>query len=354
MANSSISFGTFNPSTFFIPNAEENNFDHIYYGGKGLKRDGTPAGVGDDVYEFVDVKGGNNMVWGYGTDVAAVFNRLPWRIDNKRVRFDNNPYTSFKGSTITGGIAYEVWREVVEYVGQSSERFDATFPYSANGGDNDLRLLSPVLSVAGGAFTKYQRTLYRIKKNADRTAQLWVNGEYRGFVTGDEDYPLTIASIGTDTNCAEFDFGAMYVKKGSTFTDEVADAIAASIMAKFNDQSIPCQLMLNNITATKVGSTYGNTFNQIQNDGLVYKDVSQWLYRWSTVVFVIGGNYTIQPLLSTSATPTQSELDASKAAFNSANPSTPIVDGAPLKLRVCPVRTDNSVWRFMSGSFQAF
>jgi hypothetical protein len=146
--------------------------------------------------------------------------------------------------------------------------------------------------------------------------------------------------VGTITNNANWDFAAMYFKVGN-FNNTDATTVYNSLANKWQQGSIPNQILLNNISWTKKNNVYTPSATTVNTPaGIKVADPSKWDYQWYWRNN--NDNLDIQTPLST-------KYQLTVADFPTGYTSAP--GGFALKVTIRPKDTNGNAWRYFDGTF---
>jgi len=139
--------------------------------------------------------------------------------------------------------------------------------------------------------------------------------------------------IGVTSNSDVWDFAAQYYKIG-LFNDADATAIFSTLKAKWNTETYPNQICIDNISWTKDATKFTPSAKVIYAPaGITVADPSQWDYQW----YQDDGTLGKQVLFATGYQPAISTFTSAK--------------GIKIKVIVRPKDINGKVWRYFEGTY---
>lgn len=280
----------------------------------------------------------------------------PTPIDSLFLAFDNRPNSNYNSTTFTPVVQnYEIWLVSRNMPGQRFEAKLQGSPESDYLGDLDqggIRLIFNNCTVLNSViYDNYKIQIERIVVKP-KEADYYVNGKFIGAITdfsaGGANTAQSILDnttkkmngIGAYTNSMDFDFGGLYFKAG-LFSDSVANSTYAVLAKKWNVNSIPNQILLQDIGWNNVNGSYTATANIINiPNGIIVADISKWRFQWYWKDNAT--NYATQTLFATKQTVTSADFPSNWQSL----------DGFVIKCRIEPIDTNGNSWRYFSGLFQ--
>jgi hypothetical protein len=184
----------------------------------------------------------------------------------------------------------------------------------------------------------------RLVISSQSSASLYIDNALQGTLSlqGNDlnNMTKTLFNVGAVSNQPDWDFAAMYFKKG-TFSDNDATTIYNSLATKWKVNTYPDQILLSNLTWSKSNGTYTPNATIINTpDGAVVADPSKWDYQWYWRNN--NDNLDIQTPFSTKYQITAADFPA---GYTSAS------GGFSIKVVIRPKDTNGKAWRWFDGTF---
>ena len=319
----------------------------------------TAAGNGDSVGVVLDKIGSLPLVYA-GIASPTIIKAPPKLIDTLWLQFDNQPNTNYDSPNFTAKTPpFEVVIVSRDLPGQLYEaKMENGFNgcYLGNFG-LDMRVFDQNGVITGsGNPPKYYPIIQRVVVKTTGI-DYWLNGTKVGtFSFSGLTAPQiagsttkTIQSISTFTNSMDFDFGALYFKGGSFFTDsDWTTTIFPDFSTKWGIGVLPNQILLSNIGWTRSGTTYTPAATVINTpSGVTVAAMSAWDYEWywGSDQHGLGD----QTKFSTSYQVQQTDFPNNGTIVNGVAQT-----NVSIKVRMRPKSTVGGVWRYLSGIFGSY
>jgi hypothetical protein len=345
-------------------NAQENLFDNIWWARGAHGFDGKTliletAKNGEEVGRLNTKKGGVNInytgriktfVPGQNWPVLTMDGKIPSLIDDNWLAFKNVASTYYFSQDVAPiSPPYETWfvfRVLPNAIYEAYFMSGGNCGYVANAG-NQMRIIN-----AGGilpnskAPTLFQTHIGRLVINSQTSATLYIDNVSQGTMILKEDANRMFKdgfSVGAVTNNPDWDFAAMYFKKGAFSSAEVT-AVYNSLAAKWGQGTYPNQILLTKIAWTKKNGVYTPSAIIIKTPaGVKVADPSKWDYQWYWRNN--RDNLDIQTPLST-------KYKLTAADFPPGYAKTP--GNFALKVTIRPKDTNGNSWRYFDGTFDNY
>lgn len=334
---------------------QELRYENIQQAKSSLKYSdfATAAGNGDSVGVILDKKGYLPLVYA-GIASPTIMKAPPRLIDTIWLEFNNEPHVNYDSMVFSANTPpFEVVVVSRELPGQLFEAKMENGPNGAYLGNlgSDTRVFDQNgIMVGSGVPEKYKPVIERL---AITTAGIdyWRNNvkkgtfSFSGLSSGEiaASTTKTIHSIGTFTNCMDFDFASLYYKDGTSFTDsDWTTNIYPELATKWNVGILPNEILLSNIGWTRSGTTYTPVATVINTPaGITVADPSSWDYEWywGSDQHGLGD----QTKFATTYQVNQSQFPNNGGPEGQTNVS--------IKVRMRPKNTLGATWRFLSGVY---
>jgi hypothetical protein len=344
-------------------NAEEALFDNVWwvngsYGFDEKTYTSTIATNGQEVGKL-NTKKGNVDIPYYGRiltkvpgqtwPILSMDGKIPTMIDDNWLSFKNVASTYYQSAEVSPVAApFEIW---FVFRILPSSTFEAYFTpgdncgYIANAGTG-LRIINQDTGYLPGSVapTLFATHIGRLVIQSQSSASFYIDNVSQGT------YPFTPSDIntmfkrhfmvGAITNNANWDFAAMYFKIGN-FSSTDTITVYNSLANKWQQGSIPNQILLNNISWTKKNNIYTPSATIVNTPaGIKIADPSKWDYQWYWRNN--NDNLDIQTPLSTKYQLTVADFPA---GYTSA------AGGFALKVTIRPKDVNGNTWRYFDGIF---
>ncbi|SMC53382.1 hypothetical protein [Pedobacter nyackensis] len=253
--------------------------DHIYLASEALNSAGKKAVNGDSIQVIPDSVGGLPLK--YAGVAAPILTGKPPVIWNGEILFDNEPHTLFNSNRFDRLVNYPYEETLVLRVvpGTGYEQFQNDWNNDLSIGDSGGSLRAGDADVNTQTFlsSKYDffkvMVIHVLAESGKQT--MWLNGKNIGSIPSRTTSRKLLNSVGVNTNNAQWNFIAKYVKL-SKFNDEERAEHIASVLAEFKQGTNPSAPFARNINISK-DAVYTAKYDY---NGSLPQDVSKTQYRW--------------------------------------------------------------------------
>lgn len=268
-----------------IPIVEQPNppssihFDHIYLASNARNSLGLKAKDGDSVVDIPDSAG--KLPLKYAGVPAPILTGRPPVYCNGEILFDNEPNSLFNSDRFEKVVQYPYEETLVLRVvpGTGFEQFQNDWSNDLTIGDSGMSLRSGDADVNTQTFKNSTYEYFKIiviHVLAEAGKQtMWLNGVNLGSIPSRNISRKSINSIGVDTNNAQWNFIAKYVKF-SKLSDEERTSHLLSMAKTYNQRELPKQPYASDVSFVKAG-VYTAKYKY---NGIRPQNIARTEYRW--------------------------------------------------------------------------
>lgn len=251
--------------------------DHVYLAVKALNSSGVQALNGDRVLTIPDQVGKYPLKY-VGTTTPLLTGAI---FQDGEVNFDNEPHVLFNTDRFDKIVNYPYEQTLVLRVvpGTGYEQFENDWNNNLSLGDSGGLLRAGDADVntqtfPGSKYEYFKVIVIHILAEAGKQT-MWLNGKNLGSIPSRTDSRKWLNSVGVDTNNAQWNFIAKYVKL-SRFTDTERTAHLDSVMKQFVPGSLPAAPYASDVAIEK-GAVYTARYKY---NGSRPQDMSRTQFRW--------------------------------------------------------------------------
>lgn len=254
-------------------------FDNVYFASNSLTSAGIRANDGDSVSIIPDSSGKYPLK--YAGVAAPILTGRPPILHNNEILFDNEPNSLFNSDSFPKLVNYPYEETLVLRVvpGTGYEQFQNDWNNDLSIGDSGGKLRAGDADVATQTFdrSEYQSfkviAIHLLAESGKQT--MWLNGKEVGAISSRLTSHKILNSIGVNTNNAQWNFLAKYVKLG-----KLSDLERSQHLASVNDfykvGSLPVQPYASDVSIIKAG-VYTAKYKY---NGTRPQNIGRTEYRW--------------------------------------------------------------------------
>ncbi|HTH83259.1 MAG TPA: hypothetical protein VL490_10010 [Mucilaginibacter sp.] len=364
-----------NTNSFDALNTQENLFDNIWwvkgaYGFDGLNPTTSVAANNAEVGKLNTKKGGVDISYtgrvltkapGQAWPILTMDGKIPTLISDdgsagKWLAFNNKASTYYSSPAVAQIPApFEIWW-VFRILPVAT--YEAYFPpgdncgYVANQG-NQLRIMNQDVGVLAGSTAPdfFTTHIGRLVIQDQKSATLYIDGVSQGTYNFNSADVNTMFKrhfmLGAITNNADWDFAAMYFKKGN-FNSTDATSIYNALATKWGQGTQPTNQILITVDQqtpfTKSGGVYTPAMKIVNVPaGVTLADPSKWDYQWYYRFDARNDNLDVQTPFSTKYQVTSADFPAGYAS-----------QGMEIKVLIRPKDINGKSWRWFDGMMSTY